>query len=144
MADIDKTTSARVQQGTFGNKWQLPCTFKPAAATVAGDKVLLAKIDAGTLLTDAVAFVEDALATLTLSLGYRHINGEAGDDEAFFFSAKDVAAGGKFRADVNKPPKVVQYDSYLVATLGGAAFPTTNQLDVVVDYDYEGPVSNPS
>lgn len=126
--------------GTFSNKSVHPSRFIPTANTVAGDKVRLAKHEAGTKLVDATAFIKNAAAGLTLSLGYEYVDSalSAQNDAAFFFSAKDVAAGGKFRADVNKPPVELVGDAYLVATLGGAAFPTTNQLDTVVDYDFTG------
>ncbi len=142
MADIKNARSAPVQAGTFANKWYTHQTFKPAAAAVAGDVVILnpdTPIPAGTKLLDAVAFVEDPLTDLALSLGFRHVNGAAGDDAAYFFGATNVAAGGKFRASANKPPVVLLHDAFLVATLGGAAFPTANQLDVIVDYDFVGP-----
>lgn len=145
MADIDKSKVAQVQTGTFANKWYNHTSFVPTAATTIGDKVLLAVLPAGTKLLDAVAFVEDALTDMDLGLGFRYKNGEAGSDEEYFLAATtDTAAGGKFRATANKPPIVLQYDAYLVATLGGAAFPTTNKLDVVVDYDYIGPVTDPA
>lgn len=139
MATIDKTGDTTVQGGTFGNSWNLHAKFKPTANTVAGDKVRLALIPAGTKLLDANAWVEDAVATLTLSLGYDFADGSAGDDEAYFLSAADVAAGGRFRANQNKPPVVLAKDAYLIATLGVAVFATTNQLDVVVEYDFTGP-----
>lgn len=126
--------------GTFSNKSAHHSRFVPAAATVAGDKVRLMRMQAGTKLLDAVAFVEDAVATLTLSLGYEYVDTSlsASDDAAYFFSAKDVAAGGKFRADVNKAPIELVADAYLVATLGVVAFATTNKLDTIVDYDFTG------
>lgn len=145
MSDIDKSKSTSVQAGTFANKWYVHASFVPDAATVIDDAVLLAVLPAGTKLLDAVAFVEDALTDMDLGLGFRYTGGQAGSDEEYFFAATtDTAAGGKFRADVNKPPVVLQYDAYLVATLGGAIFPTTNQLDVIVDYDYTGPVTDPA
>lgn len=145
MSVIDKSQEGTVQAGTFANKWYHHAKFKPVAATVAGDVVRLpGVIPAGTKLLDAVAFVEDAAAGLTLSLGFDYVGGQAGDDSAYFFNAKDVAAGGKFRADANKPPLVLQYDAYLIATLGGAVFAVANQLDVVVDYDFTGPITQPA
>lgn len=145
MSTIDKSQTGTVQAGTFANGWKHVARFKPDANTVAGDIVRLPGVfPSGTKLIDAVAFVEDAAAGLTLSLGFSYVGGQAGSDPAYFFAAKDVAAGGKFRADVNKPPLILQYDAYLVATLGGAAFTTANQLDTVVDYDFTGPVSAPA
>ncbi len=144
MSTIDVTNEVQVQTGTFANRWYVHAQHRPKANLADGDRILLAKLDAGTKLLDAQAFIEDALASLTFSLGFDYINGEAGDDEAYFFNAADVAAGGRFRADQNKPPLILQYDAYLVATLAGAAFPTTNKLDVVGDYDYLGPVTQPS
>lgn len=144
MADIDVSGRVNIQTGTFGSGWKEHIRFKPAANTTAGDKPLLAVLPAGTKLMDAMAFIEDAVGSLTLSLGFRYTGGQAGSDEAYFLSAADVAAGGRFRANTNKPPLVLQYDAYLVATLGGAAFATTNQLDVVLDYDFTGPITQPA
>lgn len=126
--------------GTFSNQSVHHAEFKPAANTTAGDKVRLFKLQAGTKLYDAQAFVEDAVVSLTLSLGYEYVDSSlsGSNDAAYFFSSKDVAAGGRFRADTNKPPVELVGDAYLVATLGGAAFATTNQLDVVVEYDFTG------
>lgn len=139
MATIDKTGDTQVQGGTFANTWNVHARFKPAVNTVAGDKVRLALIPAGSKLLDADAWVEDAVATLTLSLGFDYADGSAGDDEAYFLSAADVAAGGRFRANQNKPPLVLAKDAYLIATLGVAVFGTANQLDVVAQYDFIGP-----
>lgn len=144
MATKDVSQAAPVQAGTFANTWNLHVRYKPDANLSAGDKVRLAVLPAGTKLLDAVGFVEDAVASLTFSLGFDYVGGQAGDDEAFFHNAVDVAAGGKFRAAANKPPVVLQYDAYLIATLGGAAFATTNQLDVIVDYDFVGPITSPA
>jgi hypothetical protein len=126
--------------GTFSNHSSHHSTFTPAAATTAGDKVRLVKLQAGTKLLDATAFVEDAVINLTLSLGYEYVDSSlsGSNDAAYFFSAKDVAAGGKFRADVNKPPVELVADAYLVATLGAAVFATTNKLDVITEYDFTG------
>lgn len=129
-----------VMGGTFSNSSVHHSTFTPSANTTAGDKVRLAKLQSGTKLMDAQAFVEDAVTNLTLSLGYEYVDSSlsGSNDAAYFFSAKDVAAGGRFRADVNKPPVELVGDAYLVATLGAAAFATTNKLDTVVNYDFTG------
>ncbi len=145
MADIDVSSQNQpIQGGTWANTATEVFTFIPAANTTAGDKVLLTKLQEGTKLLDAVAFVEDAVTDLTLSLGYRYpdatdpLGNTLTDDEAFFFSATAVAAGGKFRSAVNKPPVTLQAEAYLVATLGGAAFATTNRLTIMLTYDFTG------
>lgn len=136
--------------GTWGNKSE--CTFaynpgtdSPGANLGVGDVVQLFQVQAGTKLIDAMAFVANALAALTLKLGYAAqdgstgtTNGVADKDDSYFFNAEDVHLGGRFRADTNKPPVVLQKDSYIIATFGGAAFPTTNTLTVEMEYNFVG------
>lgn len=139
MANIKAPSLAQlVHGGTWGNANVETVFYRPEANLTNGDTVDLLELQADTELIDSMVFVEDALASLTLSLGYVHINGEAGSDAVYFGSAVDVAAGGRFRAATNKPPVRLAYDSYLRATFAGAAFPATNAITVVLWHRFLG------
>ena len=141
MATIDVTEpNTPIHGGTFGNASVAHVPYKPTANLTIGDEVRLCTLEHGTKLIDAEAFIAADLASGTLSLGYRYVDAalSAQDDPAYFLSAQTIATAGRFDASVNKPPVTLAGRAYLVATFGGAAFPTTNQLDAVVHYDFRG------
>lgn len=141
MGNINASTLDDIPMGgTFSNQSVHHAKFIPAAATTAGDKVRLFKLGEGTKLHDAQAFVQDAVVGLTLSLGFEYVDSalSGSNDAAYFLSAADVAAGGRFRANTNKPPIELEGEAYIVATLGASVFATTNQLDVSIEYDFTG------
>ena len=133
-------TNAPVHGGTYGNRSSQHFPYSPAANLAIGDDVQICLLEAGTKLLDAHAFVANNLAGGTLSLGYRYVDPAlaAQSDLTYFHSAQSIATAGRFRAVTNKPPVTLVGRAYLVATFGGASFPTTNKLDVIVDYDFRG------
>lgn len=141
MATIDVTEpNSPIHGGTFGNASAVHVPYTPAANLTIGDEVRLCVLETGTKLLDAQAFIAANLASGTLSLGYRYADAalSAQDDPAYFLSAQTIATAGRFAANTNKPPVTLAGRAFLVATFGGAAFPTTNTLNAVVNYDFRG------
>jgi len=141
MATIDVSErNTPIHGGTFGNASVAHFPYTPAANLTIGDEVRLCVLEAGTKLIDAQAFIAANLASGALSLGYRYADAalSAQDDPAYFLSAQSIATAGRFRAATNKPPVTLVARAFLVATFAGAAFPTTNKLDTVVNYDFRG------
>lgn len=104
------------------------------AAAAIGDKVRLGKLFAGTKVTDA-RMVNAALgADTTVKLGYEYVNGEAVADDDAFIPATATSSGASTR--MGAAPVTLQYDAYLIATVGGGA--ATGALDAVVTYEPEG------
>lgn len=105
-----------------------------AAAAIA-DKVRLVKLYAGTKLHDLHMIFADLGTSVTVSIGYEYVNGEAGGSATALLAATDVAtaagdARGKFA------PVTLAYDAYITATIGGGA--ATGQLDVVTTFEFKG------
>lgn len=141
MATIDVSEANRpIQGGTWGNASSEHFAYKPVANLVIADEVRITTLETGIKLLDATIFAAANLASGTVSLGFRYVDAanSGSDDPTYFISAQSIATAGRFRANANKPPLVLIGAAYLVATFGGAAFPTTNQLDVTVDYDFRG------
>lgn len=141
MATIDVTdTNMPIHGGTFGNLSVAHFPYVPAANLAIGDDVQLCILETGTKLIDLQAFIANNLASGTLSVGYRYIDPalSAQNDIAYFLNAQSIATAGRFSANTNKPPVTLVGRAYLVATFGGAAFPTTNKLETVVTYDFRG------
>lgn len=141
MATFDVTeTNSPIHGGTFGNLSVAHFPYVPAANLAIGDDVQLCILEAGTKLINLQAFIANNLASGTLSVGYRYIDPalSAQNDLTYFLANQSIATAGRFLANTNKPPVTLAGRAYLVATFGGAAFPTTNKLETVVTYDFRG------
>lgn len=133
MAEISNAGLPRqlVPGGTWGNVSNQWMTFTLAAAQV-GDFVKVALIPAGSVVVDA-RFINAALgASSTIKWGYKEDGGAT--DDAYFLGATGSASAANNRTAA--APKRFLKDTWLIATVGGAA--ATGQIDVVVDYKYEG------
>ncbi len=84
--------------------------------------------------------IEDNLAAGTITVGYRYKDPalSANDDLDYFYAAQTTAAAGLFRKVTNTPPVRLLGEAEIVITVGGAEFPITNQLVLVLDYDFTG------
>lgn len=104
-----------------------------AAAAIA-DKVRLVKLFAGTKIF-GVYLVNAALgASTTVSVGFEHENGEAGGGAAALIPATATNAIGRVESLVK--PTILKYDTFITATIGGAA--ATGAIDVVVLFEHQG------
>jgi len=105
------------------------------AGAASGDKIRLNKLFAGTKIYDARMIAADLGTGTTLSLGFEYVNGEAGGSATALLGATDVASAAT-STQTAVAPFTLQYDAYLIATVGGAT--ATGQLDTVVTYEFKG------
>jgi len=141
MATIDVSgQNTPIQGGTFGNKSAEHFRYVPTANLSAGDRVKLCKLEKGIKVLDIHACTEDNLTDLTLSFGFEYEDAALAslDSDVYFMDAVAAATAGVFRKSKPLPPPEMAGDAWLVVTFGVAAFPTTNRLDVVLDYDFRG------
>lgn len=133
MAEISNTGLTRqlVPGGTWGNVSKQWRTFTLAAAPIA-DFVKVALIPAGSVVHDA-RFVNAALgASTTIKWGYKEDGGTT--DDAYFLGATASSSAGNNRTAA--APKRFLKDTWIIATVGGAA--ATGVIEADVDYVYEG------
>lgn len=105
------------------------------AAAASGDKIRLNKLYAGTKIYDARMIAADLGTGTTMALGFEYVNGEAGGSATALLGATDVATAAS-STQIAVKPFVLQYDAYIIATVGGAA--ATGDLDTVVTYEFKG------
>lgn len=104
------------------------------AAAASGTVVRLGKLFAGTKIMD-MRMINAALGTsTTVKVGFEYVNGEAGSDDDGLLAATATNAAASTR--MSAAPVTLQYDAYLIATIGGAA--ATGALDVVVEFEPQG------
>lgn len=113
------------------------------AAIASGDVVVLGDLPAGLRLEDADAFVRVAMtAAVTGSLGFRYKDGvdsaEVPQDDAYFLSAKSLAATARLRADTAKLVTLPK-DAELILTTGGANNAKASDIAFVVRGELTGP-----
>lgn len=141
MATIDVSkNNLPIMGGTWGNKSAEHFVYVPAATLTAADRVRVAKLEKGIKVLDIQAITEDALTNLTISVGFEYEDTAlaADDSDTYFINAQAAATAGILRKSNPLPPPEMEGDAWLVVTFGAAAFPTTNRLDLVVDYDFRG------
>jgi hypothetical protein len=104
-----------------------------AAAAIA-DKVRLVKLYAGTKVHD-VRLINAALgASTTVSLGFEYVNGEAGGSATALLAATSTVSAASTR--MAAAPVTLDYDAYIIATIGGGA--ATGLVDVDVLFEFKG------
>lgn len=122
--------------GTFGNKSAMHSKLEGVDINT-GDVVRFGILPAGTTVMD---FREKhgatGTASQTMTFGYRPVDGSAGGDDALM-AATAIDTAGHNRSVLG--PVTLQKDSYIVGV--GSAHDGTNAVDieVVVDYVYNGP-----
>lgn len=140
MADIKAPTlenpGSPRHGGTFGNASVLVESITVAAATI-GDRFVFAELQPGVKLIDAEIFASDGTTDATLNVGYESTDGSGGDAD-YFIAAQSIASAGRFRADENNPPALLDEKSYVTATLAGANIASATTLTVRVSYVFEG------
>lgn len=104
-----------------------------AAAAIA-DKVRLVKLYAGTKIYTTTMINAALGASTTVSIGFEYVDGQAGGTATSFIPATSTSAIAKTESIVK--PVVLDYDAYVIATVGGAA--ATGALDVTVLYEHKG------
>lgn len=135
MANIDYSGLKRdvAHAGTWGNKSSehRKVNSKPNI----GDVLRFMVLPAGTKVLDFHE-VYGAFGTgVTASLGYLPVDGSAGNATAFK-GATSIATAGDKRMSVS--PVVLDKDSYIVATIGGANAATAQDYDLNIDYEFQG------
>lgn len=120
--------------GTWGNVATATATITRAAATN-GDVFRFLKLPAHTRLLDLSAVHGASSASTTMKFGFLPTDGSSGDD-AYFTAAKAISSAGRIRADAAKAPVVIDKESYIVGTLGGANIATETPITVTVTYEY--------
>lgn len=105
------------------------------AAAASGDKIRLNKVYAGTKVFDAHMVAADLGTGTTMALGFEYVNGEAGGSATAFLGATDVASAASSTRSAFAPV-TLDYDAYIIATVGGAA--ATGQLDTALTYEFRG------
>lgn len=104
-----------------------------AAAAIA-DKVRLVKLYAGTKVYTTTMINAPLGASTTVSVGFEYVDGQAGGTATAFIPATSTVSIAKTESIVK--PIVLDYDAYVIATIGGAA--ATGALDVTVLYEHKG------
>ena len=132
---VDLKNSSSVHSGTFGNKSVVAKTVSVPSGAAIADVARFAEVPAGTIITD-FRRVNDALGgTAQMSFGLRAKDGTSNVDDALVAAASVAAAGN---ARMIKKPVVVAKDSYVVGVLSASATAALGDVDVVLDYVYEG------
>lgn len=109
--------------------------YMTLAAAAVGDKVRLNKLYQGTKIYD-VKLVNAALgASTTVSLGFEYVDGQAGGSATALLPATSTAAAAGTRSGA-VAPITLEYDAYIIATIGGAA--ATGKIDSVVTFEFKG------
>lgn len=106
------------------------------AAATNGDIFKFLRLPAFVRLLDLSVVHTASSVSTTMKFGYEHKDGAAGDDDDYFAVAKAIAAAGRIRADAPNPPKVVDRESYIIGTLGGANIATATTITVTVTYEF--------
>lgn len=127
-------TVARIQtSGEYGNLAVAHGTYTAAAAAI-NDNVYLVRLYAGTKIYNARLINAPLGASTTVDLGYKHVDGQAGDSPTAFLTAQATNAAGANQS--NAVPVTLAYDAFIVATFKGAA--ATGQIDAIVQYEFVG------
>lgn len=125
---------ARIQtSGEYGNLAVAHGTYTAAAAAI-NDQVYLVRLYPGTKIYN-VRLINAALgASTTVDVGFKYLNGEAGDSATGFLTATATNAAAATLSAV--APVTLAYDAYIVATFKGAV--ATGLIDVIVQYEFVG------
>ena len=110
--------------------------YQTLAAAAIADKVRLVKLYAGTKVFTTTMINAALGASTTVSVGFEYVDGQAGGTATAFIPATSTAAIAKTESIVK--PIVLEYDAYVIATIGGAA--ATGELNVTVLYEHKGPL----
>lgn len=132
MANLNKDSLKRqlVPGGTWGRNTKVSKSYTAASAAT-NDVIYLALIPAGSRVDD-VRLTNEALgASSTLKVGY--VN-EAETDDDYWLAATSTASAASTRTAAFS--KTFDKDTYIIATVGGAA--VTGKIEAVVDYEYLG------
>ena len=99
------------------------------------DVMRFMKMPAGTKITD-FRLRHDAMGiNVTGALGIVPVNGDAATADALM-AATSIAAAGQQR--MAKAPIVLTQDCYIALTIGGANADGLHDVDLVLDYTYQG------
>lgn len=104
------------------------------ANNVAGDKVRLSKVFAGTKVYAAKLITGALGAGVTVDFGYEYCNNDAPAVTNAFGTAFNAAAAGK--EEYQGAPIVLPYDAYIVAIIDGGT--ANGEIDSVVTYEFQG------
>lgn len=138
MANIDASgLQDPIHGGTFGNLSVAVKAITLAANAAIADVLRFMRVPAGTRLVDAILFTSADAAGATVKLGYKDVDGGAGDDD-FFLSGTSIATAGRFRAATVTPPAKVTEDVYITVIPAGAVIPAATVVTVVLLYEYVG------
>lgn len=122
--------------GTFGNKSALHRKIE-ALDINTGDVVRFGILPAGTTIMD---FREKhgatGTASQTMTFGYRPVDGSTPDDDALM-AATALTTAGHNRSVLG--PITLQKDSYIVGVSSAHSGTDPIDIEVVVDYVYNGP-----
>ena len=157
MATIELKYNPRVNVGAtpWGNEHGLHYTLttnsigaavgsNSAAAIGLGDKVVLGRIPAGSVLNDAVFIVSTAFTALvTGTIGFEYADGvddaDVPQDADYFAAAGTVLnAVGRLRQATTVAPVTLPKDALLVLVTAGAANAKVARLDVILHVASEG------
>lgn len=122
--------------GEYGNGSIKHKKVTPTEVPAQGDVYRFGKVPQNSLVYD-FREVHEALGGtgVTLSFGYRAVDG-SDDNDAAFLAAGDVVTAGNQRTP--KAPVLVAKESFLVAVVGGGAPVNAAAVEVVAQYVYRG------
>jgi hypothetical protein len=127
-------TVSRIQSsGEYGNAFFAHGTYTAAAAAI-NDNVYLVRLYAGTKIYN-VRLINAALgASTTVDIGFKHVDGQAGDSPTAFLTAQATSTAGANQSST--APITLAFDAYIVATFKGGV--ATGQIDAIVQYEFVG------
>ncbi len=136
MPDASDLATQLIHAGEYGNQSVKHKQITPAAVPANGEAYRFFRLPANTLVND-LRYVNAALGGtgVTLSFGYRHVDGSSNQDAAFIAATAAVAAGN---GRMTVAPVLLTKESYIVAVVGGGAPANAAAVDVVVNYEYKG------
>lgn len=135
MATINAPTLKDVQPSGDRGAMHAHGAITLAAAQIA-DKVRLVKLYAGSKVFTTTMINAALGASSTVSVGFEYVNGEAGGSATAFVPATSTVSIAKTESIVK--PVVLDYDAYVIATVGGGA--ATGALDVTVLFEHKGTI----
>lgn len=113
--------------------------FYQKAGVVTTDVLRLAKIPAGSFVTDMDLAHDACGAAVTAKLGYEPVNatdGPTADDDYWLAAGQDIAAAGRIRSAAQ--PIRFEYDVYVILTVAGANFDGADKVTAVAKGEYQG------
>ena len=128
-----------VRAGSWGNRSSAHGVVDQNAGATTADTLEFCIVPAGARLVDAQLWSGAGGASAAISLGYEPVESDGpAANASYFFSAADISAAARVRADGVTPPITLDGPVKIVGTLTGGTFASNVDVQVVVEYDFEG------